>query len=366
MRVDRLTLKDFTVFERAEFEFSPGLNVLIGANGTGKSHVLKVLYSITRSIAAHGPNASADANPRPEAGRDLGQRILGTLGKTFRPEPSPPTLIPLIRRGAGSADLTAQADFGTVTIGLHGKGTGATVGVTLPPGVAVFIPANEVLSMYPGFVAAYERRELSFDETYRDLCIDLSANPLRSVSPPGLAELVAKLDNAVGGKTVLRGDRFYVSLSEDWLLEAPMLAEGLRKLASITHLIRNGSLAPESVLFWDEPETNINPKLIRTVAQTLLELAAAGIQVFVATHDYLLSNELSLAAEYQTMEAKQAAVKFFALSRTGPTAPVEAEWGGTLADLRHNPILEEFAAHYDRERNLFYGQGPLQTPEPTK
>jgi AAA15 family ATPase/GTPase len=145
-----------------------------------------------------------------------------------------------------------------------------------------------------------------------------------------------------------------------------MLAEGLRKLASIAHLIRNGSLEQGGVLFWDEPETNINPKLIRTVAQTLLGLAGAGVQVFVATHDYLLSNELSLAAEYDTQEAKAAKPRFFALSKTGHTAPVDAEWGPTLADLRHNPILEEFAAHYDRERDLFYGQGAVQTPEPTE
>jgi len=217
------------------------------------------------------------------------------------------------------------------------------------------VPASEVLSMYPGFVAAYERRELSFDETFRSLCVDLSANPLRSVSPPDLAGVLAKLDEAVGGKTVLRGDRFYVSLSEEWFLEAPLLAEGLRKLASIAHLIRNGSLMEKSVLLWDEPETNLNPKLIPTVAHALLALAGAGIQVFVATHDFLLSNELSLAAEYETEAAKKAAPRFFALSKANPTAPVDVECGATLADLSHNPILEEFAAHYDREHRLFAG-----------
>ena len=32
---------NFTVFDHAEFTFSPGVNVLIGKNGTGKTHVLK-------------------------------------------------------------------------------------------------------------------------------------------------------------------------------------------------------------------------------------------------------------------------------------------------------------------------------------
>jgi hypothetical protein len=227
-------------------------------------------------------------------------------------------------------------------------------------GSAIFIPASEVLSIYPGFVSAYERRELSFDETFRDLCVDLSATPLRSVSPPALAEVAEKLDEAVGGKTVLRGDRFYVSLAEDWLLEAPMLAEGLRKLAAIAHLIRNGSIAENSAIFWDEPETNMNPKLIPTVARTLLALAAAGVQVFVATHDYLLTNELSLAAEYGAAEGKAAKPRFFCLGRTQATEPVTIQSGDTVADLATNPILEEFAAHYDRQQKLFAQAEPKE------
>ena len=224
----------------------------------------------------------------------------------------------------------------------------------------VFIPASEVLSIYPGFVSAYERRELSFDETFRDLCVDLSATPLRSVSPPLLAEIAEKLDAAVGGKTVLRGDRFYVSLAEDWLLEAPRLAEGLRKLAAIAHLIRNGSIAEKGSLFWDEPETNMNPKLIPIVARTLLALAGAGVQVFVATHDYLLTNELSVAAEYQMAEAKAAKLKFFCLGHAKPGEPVTIQSGDVVADLAANPILEEFAAHYEREQKLFAPSAPSE------
>ena len=333
MRAERLQLKDFTVFAEANFEFSPGLNVFIGANATGKSHVLKVLYSITRSEEAMGPTEK--------------ERTLGKLRKTFRPEV--PTS--LVRHGAHRGIVVAQADFGNVVMEL--PGSSIVENSTRPGGVAVFVPANEVLSMYPSFVAAYERRELSFDETVRDLCVDLSATLLRSAATPVLEDLLAELDHAVGGKTVLRGEKFYVLLSDVWSLETPMLAEGLRKLASISHLIRNGSLAEKSILFWDEPEANINPKLIPTVARALLALASAGVQVFIATHDFLLSNELSLLAEYETNEAKQAAPKFFAFSKANSTAPVEVESGATLADLRHNPILEEFAAHYDREHRLF-------------
>jgi hypothetical protein len=283
--------------------------------------------------------------------------------KYFRPEPNSSRIISFVRHGAQIANVAAGGDFGTIAImfGRHGESTESPL-FTPPRGgaLAVFVPAGEVLSIFPGFVAAYERLELSFDGTFRDLCVDLSASLLRSIAPPVLADLVTKLDDAVGGKTVLRGDRFYVAVSEDWLLEAPMLAEGLRKLATVAHLIRNGSLAQGSVLFWDEPETNMNPRLIPTVAHALLGLAAAGIQVFVATHDYLLTNELSLVAEYGTTEAIAAKPRFYCLSHPGPREAVQVECGDTIADLRSNPILEEFAAHYDREQKLFAERQPSE------
>ena len=40
-----LVLKNFTAFSEAEFRFAPQLNVIVGENGAGKTHVLKVAYS---------------------------------------------------------------------------------------------------------------------------------------------------------------------------------------------------------------------------------------------------------------------------------------------------------------------------------
>ena len=137
------------------------------------------------------------------------------------------------------------------------------------------------------------------------------------------------------------------------MLEAPLVAEGLRKLGQLMHLVANGSLARAGVLFWDEPETNLNPKLTTTVARMLLALAGAGVQIFVTTHDYLLTNELSVAAEYGTPAGRAAKLRFFCLSRPKARSPIQVQYGDTIADIEENPILQEFAAHYDRQQQLF-------------
>jgi ABC-type multidrug transport system ATPase subunit len=51
-------------------------------------------------------------------------------------------------------------------------------------------------------------------------------------------------------------------------------------------LIQNGTLLNGSVLFWDEPETNLNPKLFGPLIEILLQLQHSGVQIFISTHDY--------------------------------------------------------------------------------
>jgi recombinational DNA repair ATPase RecF len=62
MTISRLELTNFTVFEKASFEFCPGINVLIGENGTGKSHVLKAMYAAQKTA---GPNDEESPLDRP-------------------------------------------------------------------------------------------------------------------------------------------------------------------------------------------------------------------------------------------------------------------------------------------------------------
>lgn len=41
MKIKRIKFQNYTVFEDQQMEFSPGINVIIGENGTGKTHLMK-------------------------------------------------------------------------------------------------------------------------------------------------------------------------------------------------------------------------------------------------------------------------------------------------------------------------------------
>jgi predicted ATP-binding protein involved in virulence len=49
MPLTKLELENFTVFNKIEIPFCEGLNVLVGENGLGKTHVMKIAYAACRA-----------------------------------------------------------------------------------------------------------------------------------------------------------------------------------------------------------------------------------------------------------------------------------------------------------------------------
>ena len=174
----------------------------------------------------------------------------------------------------------------------------------------------------------------------------MAAKAVKSAKPEVIAEITRGLERAlggkVGGKVVLGAERFYVGG-----LEAHLLSEGMRKIASIVRLLANNELRERGVLFWDEPEANLNPQLSVVVAEVLMQLAGHGIQIFVATHDYLLSESLGLSAK--APGAPKA--RFFSFTRNADKDSVTIDGSDELDGLKSNLIRQEFLRHYDRVRN---------------
>lgn len=48
MKIHQLKLHDFMVFQDVDVRFSPNINIICGENGTGKTALLKVLYSFAK------------------------------------------------------------------------------------------------------------------------------------------------------------------------------------------------------------------------------------------------------------------------------------------------------------------------------
>lgn len=48
--ITHLQLKNFTAFTELAIDFSPGINIIIGENGTGKTQLLKAVQAMSGSV----------------------------------------------------------------------------------------------------------------------------------------------------------------------------------------------------------------------------------------------------------------------------------------------------------------------------
>jgi energy-coupling factor transporter ATP-binding protein EcfA2 len=317
MSISAIKLENLTVFEDFHCTFSPGVNVIIGENGTGKTHLLKVLYAFCRATA-----------------RSL--HLLLELRPLFNPGPAIKSI--LNRHPEKDVSLCIDVDGVDYSYGLSTyKEMDGYIGVgniVTQQIFSTFIPAKEMLS-----ISNITRIDERFD---KELAIDKSlvhiikkAQNMKLSDPPELARKIApKLEAIMGGTVFVKeGDNTFWIRKEngDEILFA-MEAEGIRKFGLLWQLLMNGSIASGTVLFWDEPEANLNPKLIPVVVDVLLELARNGVQIFLATHEY------NLMKYFSVKKSGQDNVSFISLYKTEKGVASEVEDDYTA--LTHNAIVD--------------------------
>ena len=344
-----LTLTNFTVFEQAKFGFADGLNVFIGENGVGKSHVLKVAYSLLNVVAQANRDFPTGTAPKSFFQSTITAKLMGV----FKPD----ELGRLTRRGGLSrkschiGSLFNQKTYSNFNITFNNSSKAASITDTSPTLLKVapfpvFLPTRELLTISPGFVSLYETTHLSFEETWRDTCILLGAPLARGPREARIKKLLEPLEAAMGGKVESdSAGRFYLKLASSGIkTEVHLVAEGLRKLAMVARLIATGSLVDVGALFWDEPETNLNPKIIKVVARTILHLCQNNIQVFIASHSLFLLRELDILL--QSAEFKNTSARFFGLERTDDGVMVHQ--GHSIDDIGPIDALTEELSQADR------------------
>ena len=213
---------------------------------------------------------------------------------------------------------------------------------------SIFIPAKEILSHSYNLNAAVEMNNVSFDDTYLDVinAAKISISPGKDAAVK--QELLRKIEQIIDGKVFFdeKRDEFYLK-QKNGKVEFNLVAEGIRKIALLWQLVKNGILVNGSVLFWDEPEANINPIHIPILAEMLLELQRNGVQVFVSTHDYFLSKYFEVK---RTATDKVEYHSFFFSENV-----VRLESATSFKQLKNNSILDTFISLYQEEMNKVMG-----------
>ena len=183
---------------------------------------------------------------------------------------------------------------------------------------------------------------VEFDDTYLDIIAAAKIDISRGVDSTARKKYLETLQKISNGKVTVHDDRFYLKPGTQAKLEFNLVAEGLRKIALLWQLIKNGTLEKGSVLFWDEPEANINPKYIPVLAELLIMLESEGVQIFVSTHDYFLAKYIEVKRN------EKSDVQYVSLYKDEDNK-VQCEIAKEFELLEHNAIMDTFRQLYREE-----------------
>ncbi len=149
--IKQLKIENFTAFGNIIADFVQGINIFIGANGTGKTHILKILYSVC---------STSDR-----------KNIEKCLSDIFLPsQQAKYPLAQLLRKGSTCAYFSiTYNDDKTEYIEINQHGNIGNPFAFTKKIHSVYVPVREMLANAPGFRSLYSLREIHFEGVYTDI-----------------------------------------------------------------------------------------------------------------------------------------------------------------------------------------------------
>lgn len=311
------------------------INLVIGPNKSGKTYVLKALYSAMKTIETfkRGKELRRDA-----------EILFDKLYWTFQPD----QLGKLVSFGSKYAEFELSLDGDQQFA--YSFGASASKQVTVTKNTchtrkqnSIFLPAKEIISLQQNILRVRdEYQEFGFDDTYYDLAKALTP----STKGHNLKEFSvsrSNLDKAIGGQLE------YDSVRKEWVFREgkktigiAMASEGVKKLSILDALLGNHYLSKGSIIFIDEPECALHPQLVSQLMDIIVELTKAGLQFFIASHSYFVIKKLYLLAHQRKMS-----IPVMSFNETGG-----CESFNLRDEMPDNPIIQESIRLYEEELNL--------------
>jgi energy-coupling factor transporter ATP-binding protein EcfA2 len=280
-------------------DFCPGVNVLIGGNGTGKTTLLKAMYVGYKGCFA---------------GRGVDELIDEYFGTNAPNNPD-------------NLRITSDETAYNMEFNIPGD---------------VYVPEKDILEHAKGLLTFIEQKQTGFGQVYKDVLISAQDVPTKEQSEIQKS-IGQKISAIIGGDVCWdKGEGSFYTLKTDGArIPFANEASGYKKLGYLGLLLTSGQLKPGSVLFWDEPENSLNPELIPELVDILLELSRNGVQIFVATHSEILASYFAVNRQNGDN------VIFTALYKDGEQ--IKANRGDRFDLLEPNNLRDEPVKLYEKE-----------------
>jgi hypothetical protein len=332
--LDRIELTNFGPLTHIDWKNLGRINLVIGANDTGKTFLLKALYCGIRTLEEY---------KRGDDQRTVAEILAYKLLWTFQPK----KIGDLVTKGADAPlSYSLSLDHNQFRYSF-GKDTTKQIVIqenhTMPRASnSAFLPAKEVLSLHQIILKSHQvDRVFGFDDTYLDLARALQV-PKSATSYYKFVKARQNLERIVGGKVEFDVPSGWQFKKGNQKFPIGVTAEGIKKIAILDTLLCNHYLFTDSIIFIDEPEAALHPVAIARLLDIVALLAEAGIQFFLASHSYFVVKKLFLIAQQKSLSI--------------PVISADDAGSWQYADLKDgmpdNPIINESIELYKEEVEL--------------
>lgn len=290
--INRVSLTNFGMIPSFTCENFSRINLIIGENGTGKTFLLKALYSAMRTLEEY---------KRGDDIKTVGDILAEKLRWTFQVE----KLGELVTKSSEASlrfEMATEKD--EIEYKFSSSATSKVGTITSTENKresnSVFIPAKEVLSLLSVILKSRNiDRSFGFDDTYYDLAKALMIQPTKGKNYKGFAISRELLNDVIDGKIDFDEDsgKWYYKNNRNQKFSIGATSEGVKKLSIMDRLFANGYLDNQSIIFIDEIESALHPQAICDFLDMIQIIAEKmNIQFFITSHSYFVIKKLALIA----------------------------------------------------------------------
>lgn len=338
--LNSVELDNFGPLQRIRWSKLSNINLIIGANSSGKTFLLKALYCSMRTLEEY---------QRGNEHRSAADILADKLYWTFQADKIG-DLVTKSKSASGPLSCKLSVDSKTFSYSF-GKDTSKSISsleshVARRDSNSIFLPPKEVLSLQHIILKSRElEKDFGFDDTYYDLAKALRLSPTGGKNFATFARARGSLEDMFGGKVEFdqAANRWQFKKGNQ-KFQIGATAEGIKKIAILDTLLGNRYLSKDSVVFIDEPESALHPVAISKLVEIIVALAQDGIQFFIASHSYFVVKALYLVAQQQEMSIPV-------------LSSVADKWvsDDLLKGMPDNPIIDESIRLYEQEVELALG-----------
>ena len=166
MKIKKLTLNNFMAFENAEINWSDNINIICGENSTGKTTLLKVMYSLIKPLSSGGKeNLTKEMEE---------QAFVKKIQGVFRPDEMKIGRLVSRKQGSNRTDFSIDLEKKQkISVGFGNRQENhADVSIIQEEKTkkydVIYIPTKEMISTVEHFVSLYDEYHIDFEEMYYD------------------------------------------------------------------------------------------------------------------------------------------------------------------------------------------------------